>query len=150
MEALIPYLDHLDEITIYELWELCNEKSWFDLRRKVFDGRVSVKYGRVYTDERRIFESLDKMIENNYISWIDRWIEDCIKSGSTREEVIGTIGRWLETQNTVKALQLAAMAVTQIGRRQDVQILNVAIEPQAAADALRADTTFAVRRRSLG
>jgi hypothetical protein len=65
-------------------------------------------------------------------------------------EVIKIIGKWLAVQKSFAALQLAAMAVVQVGRRQDSQILTVAIEPKDAASALRTDTAFAVKRRSLG
>jgi hypothetical protein len=39
--------------------------------------------------------------------------------------------------------------VIQIGRRKDLHILDVPIEPKNAANALLADATFAVRRRRL-
>jgi hypothetical protein len=73
-----------------------------------------------------------------------------MKSGFSPAEVIRIIGTWLATQRTFTALQLAALAVIQIGRRQDLGILTVGMEPNDSAEALVADTTFAVKRRSLG
>jgi len=54
-------------------------------------------------------------------------------------------GKWLATQTSFAALQLAAFTVVHVGRRQDLQILSVPFEPTNAADVLRADTTFAVQ-----
>jgi hypothetical protein len=150
IEALIPYLDHLDELTIYMFWELCNERGWFDLRRKLFDGRISNKYaGRFYLEEDQIVASLDEMVRDKNLYWIDRWFEDYVQTGATAGQVISIIGKWLRAQKTFEALRLAAMALIHAGRRQDLHVLNVAIEPKDEADALLADTAFAVKRRSL-
>jgi hypothetical protein len=149
-EALGPYLDHMEDSTIHTFWEQCNEHGWFDLRRKLFDHRLSNRYSRAYFDENQIISSLDKLVLDKQVHWIDYWIEDYLKSGISPAEVIKIIGKWLAAQRTFAALQLAAMAVVHVGRRQDLIILTVPIEPKGAADVLRADTAFAVKRRSLG
>ena len=59
------------------------------------------------------------------------------------------IGKWLAARKTFPALQLAALAPLHIGQRPDLHILDVAIEPRDAADALRADTAFAIKRQSI-
>jgi hypothetical protein len=139
----------MEESTIYTFWEQCNEHGWFDLRRKMFDGRLSNKYSRAYRDENQIISSLDKLVLDNQIHWIDYSIEEYLKSGISPAEVIKLIGKWLAAQKSFAALQLAAIAVIQIGRRGDLQLLTVPIEPKDAADTLRSDTAFAVKRRSL-
>jgi hypothetical protein len=50
---------------------------------------------------------------------------------------------------TEAALELAAEAVVQIGRRKDLQILDSEIEPRAKVAEIVVDTTFALKRRSL-
>ncbi len=150
-EALGPYLDYMEDQTIYTFWEQCNEHGWFDLRRKLFDRHLSNKYNsRAYLDENQIISSLDKLVLDQQVHWIDYWIEDYLKTGISPAEVIRIIGNWLAVQKTFPAMQLAAMAVVQIGRRRDLQLLTVPIDPKDAADALRTDTEFAVKRRSLG
>ena len=148
--ALGPYLDYMEDSTIYTFWEQCNEHGWFDLRRKLFDHRLSNKYGRAYVDENQIISSLDKLVLEKNVHWIDYWIEEYLKSGFSPADVNTIIGKWLATQTSFAALQLGAFAVVHVGRRQDLQILSVPFEPKDAADVLRADTTFAVKRRSLG
>lgn len=149
-EALGPYLDYLDDHTIYTVWEQCNKRGWFDLRRKLFDPRLSNKYGRACRDEDQIISSLDKLVLDNRTHWIDHQIENYLESGFSPAQIIDIIGQWLAVQKTFVALELAAMALIHVGRRQDLQLLNVPIEPKEAANALRTDTVFAVKRRSLG
>jgi hypothetical protein len=55
----------------------------------------------------------------------------------------------LALRETFAALELAASAVLHIGRREDLGLLTVPIEPKDAAAVLRADTAFGVKRRSL-
>jgi hypothetical protein len=147
IEALIPYLDFLDEHTILTFWEVCNDQGWFDLRQRHFDARVSKKYGRLYIDENAIFAELDRTEAHPY--WIDRDIEDFLKAGIRQEQVMAAISKWLSAKKTLAALTLAAMAVVHAGRREDLKILDVSIEPKDAANALLSDTRFAVHRRTL-
>lgn len=149
LEALAPYLDHLAEHTIYHFWEACNEHGWFDLRRRMFDGRTDRGTARLYLDETSIFASLDEMIANKRGHWITHWIEDYLKSGATAEEIIATFAKWLANRQDFAALELAARALIQVGQRKDLQILDIPSEPDGPSKSLLADTTLAVKRRSL-
>jgi hypothetical protein len=149
LEVLTPYLDYLDELTIYVFWELCNERGWFDLRHRLFDDRVERGNSRLYLDEDRIKASLDEMLTNPRNQWTSFWVESYLKTGATPEEVIVTVQKWLAAQSSLKALEIAAKIVVQVGQRKDVHILELPIEPKSAVDALVADVTFAVRRRRL-
>ena len=60
------------------------------------------------------------------------------------------IGSWLASRATVESLRVAAAALVHIGRRIDLGILTAApVEPRETANAIIADTTFAVMRRTL-
>jgi hypothetical protein len=122
--------------------------GWLDLRRKYFDSRLSPRYAGIYLTEERAMESLDKHAEHQP-SWIDRWIEDYRKAGSTLDEAMSLFGRWLSSRRTMAALGLASTAVVHAGRRQDLSILDIDIEPESHASELRANTRFAVCRRTL-
>ena len=149
IEALVPYLDHLNEHAVYNFWDVCNRRGWFDLRRKYFDTRLDKKYGRGDFDDDRIMAVLDHMIQNNRVYWIDRQIEDIMETGVAAVHLMKIIGNWLSARGTLDALRLAAMAVIHAGSRKDLAILNVSVGPQDAADRLIADTQFAVKRRRL-
>lgn len=149
LEALTPYLDYLAEFTIYVFWELCNDRGWFDLRRRLFDDRVERGNSRLYLDEDRIEASLDEMLTDPRKRWIDLWIEHYLKTGARPEKVIATVQKWLTGRSSLAALELAATVVIQVGRRTDVRVLDIPIEPKSSVDAIVADATFAVRRRRL-
>ncbi len=149
IEALVPYLDHLNEHAIFNFWDACNRLGWFDLRRKYFDACLDKKYGRRDFDDDRIMAAFDDMVQRNHMSWIDRRLEDIIETGVAAERIMKLVEIWLRARSTFDALRLAAMAVIQIGTRKDLAILNVLVAPPEAADSLRADRQFAVRRRRL-
>jgi len=149
LEVLVPYLTYLPEFTIYIFWELCNDRGWFDLRRRLFDDRVERGNSRLYLDEDRIKASLDEMLADPRKRWVDHWIEHYLKTGASPEQVIATVQKWLTGQSSLAALELAATVVIQVGQRKDVHILELPIEPKSAVDALIADVAFAVRRRRL-
>lgn len=149
VEILSPYLCYLDELAIHTFWEECNQLGWYDLRRKILDPLVSRQYNGVYIDKTHIISSLNNLVIDKRIHWIDFSIEQYLKCGFSPPQIITVIGNWLADKKDFAALQLAAEAVIHIGRRQDLQILETGVDPRDAAAALRIDATFAVKRRSL-
>jgi hypothetical protein len=148
IEALIPYLDYLDEMAIHTFWTVCTDLGWLDLRRKYLDNRLSARFEGIYLSEDRAMESLDKHADRQH-SWIDRWIEDYLEAGFTIDEAMGLFARWLSSRRTMAAFRLTSTVVVHAGRRQDLSILDVDIEPEDLASELRANTRFAVCRRTL-
>jgi hypothetical protein len=150
VEALLPYLDYMDDHTIYTFWEACNDRGWIDLRRHGLDERLKGRrFRNLFIDDDQIVSSLDEMLGRSH--WIDHWIEEYLDSGASPDVIMNVMRKWLASHMNLAALQLAAQAVIQVGRRHDLQILDVPIGvPDArAAAALIADTAFAVKRRSL-
>jgi hypothetical protein len=148
VEALVPYLDFFDDLALLRFSKICNQRGWLDLRRQSFDERLRGKFPGLSLGDTEIFSSLDQMVDRQF-SWVDPWVDRYLESGASRDEVITTVGKWLAARKTIAALELASRVVVYIGRRQDLHILDVAIEPKEAAVALLTDTAFAVKRRSL-
>jgi hypothetical protein len=148
IEALVPYLDYLDELPILTFWQVCNDLGWFEMRRKYFDDRLSPRFAGSDVSEERALQSLDEDAKRQH-SWIDRWIDDFLKAGSTIDEVMNLFARWLSSRRTMPAFSLASTAIIHAGRRQDLSILNVEVEPENLASELRANACFAVYRRTL-
>ncbi|MGX7745412.1 hypothetical protein [Rhodopseudomonas parapalustris] len=146
-EALAPYLDMLDEHDICTFWQVCNDRGWYDLRTKYFDARINKKYGHIYIDEEGVLAALDRRIEHPY--WIDHEIEHLQKAGMSLTDVMAIIRKWLESKKSLPALKVAALAVEHAGQRHDLKVLDVAVEPKEAADAIRFNASFAVHRRTL-
>lgn len=149
LESLSNYLSYLGEHTIYTFWELCNDNGWFDLRRRLFDPYVDRKYYRVYLEDSRLSESLDEMLDKNRANWLDHWIEDVLKIGISAEYLLSVVHAWLSKRRSIAALELAADAVVQIGRRKDLQILGMEIEVRTDGSEIIEDRTFALKRRTL-
>lgn len=149
LESLSKYLNHLGDLAIYTFWELCNENGWFDLRQRLFDPHVDRKYRGVYLEDSQLKEALDEMLDKDRGYWLHHWIEDVLKTGISSEHLLAVVCAWLAVRATEAALELAAEAVVQIGRRKDLQILNQEIEPRTKVTEIIADTTFALKRRSL-
>ena len=82
MEAISPYLDHLDWMDISHLWELCNERGWHVYRKAHLDHRLKAN-SRVtaYLEEGRTREDLDNMLlQYPYIN-MREWVESFVSTG---------------------------------------------------------------------
>lgn len=150
IEAVLPYLDLLQEMEIYQLWSACNEHGWFALRRAHLDSRLPSKVrDSVYLDEARVENALDQFLAKKD-PWLDHWLDDFLKSGSSLDDIMTRIGRWLGEKSSIEALDVASRAVLHIGERRHLNLLKTAkIEPAEVAAAIVADTEFGVRRRTL-
>lgn len=152
VEAVVPYLDLLDELAIYDLWNACNEHGWFLLRRAHLDSKFpSNMKGAEYLDAARAMKELDNYLERPRHWLIDYWVDDFLKTGVSLDYVMSLIGRWLYEKTDIRALEIACAAVLHAGDRRHLDLLQQAskIEPREQAAAIVADTAFGVRRRTL-
>ncbi|MDH3601306.1 MAG: hypothetical protein OEU26_16945, partial [Candidatus Tectomicrobia bacterium] len=152
LEALLPFIDLVDDGNVLDLWNLCNERSWYDWRRKNVDFRLSEKWRKTAgVDETLLFEELDEFVNGSRsIGFIEHWIEHFEKRGDPHNRLMTGTKHWLEQRRTIAALKVAAQILTVAGRRDDLTVLNsVEIEPQDEAKAVRNDTEFAVFHRTL-
>jgi hypothetical protein len=150
MEALVPFLDLMDEQTIDRFADVCNEQGWLDFRRKHLDPRLTDPRYAEFKDEENIFRSLDEFAAKDRIYNMDWWLNRFKRSGAGADEIIQWLGQWLAFRKSMQALRVVAEAVAQIGQRKDLIILSVnEIEPADEVRALLADTEFSVKRRTL-
>jgi hypothetical protein len=151
IEALIPYLDLLDNRDIYYLWEECNERGWFALRHTYLDSRFpSSMRGWEYLDPLRAMESLDKFLEERRQWQVTFWIDQFLKTGVSLDHLMSIIKTWLNGKSDIKSLELACTAVLHVGERRHIKFLrSVPIEPKEKADAIIIDTEYGVHRRTL-
>jgi hypothetical protein len=150
--ALLPYIDLVDEMGIYDLWNLCNQQGWYDWRRDHLDQRLSQTWRkRCGIDESLLFEELDEYASDSKpITWIDVWISQFAERGESHNRLIEVIQAWLKEQHSIKALKVVAKILAYSGNRADLTLLeNANIQPTSEADEIRKDTKFAVSRRTL-
>jgi hypothetical protein len=142
-------LSHLAPHEIKSLSDVCNQNGWFSLRRAKLDP-ILRQGGILYEDEAPTLLSLDEMVDKNRVHWLDHWLSDYAKTGATTDTIVASVAAWFAARKTLGALRLVHEMLVHIGRRKDLGILEVDLDPpEAIADAIRADATFAVKRRSL-
>ncbi|MCK4563763.1 MAG: hypothetical protein KAU94_03700, partial [Verrucomicrobia bacterium] len=150
IHALSSYLHLLSEIDIWFLWEACNDKGWFTLRRELLDEHMkSFKRKDLWNSCQAVTE-LDEMISENRIIWIDHWIDRFLKTDVLWSEILTTMTTWLDQRRSFEALQVVASAVVHRGTREDLTALKTYEGmPESETNLLIADTKFAVQRRSI-
>lgn len=147
--ALAPYLHLLSPMDLGTLWEACNDHGWFTIRREILDSRLQPPFLQRRWDRDHAVSEFDKMVAETRIFWVDRWIDDFLKTGVSWSEILATMTAWLDERRSLEALQLVAAAVEHRGTREDLGVLRTYEGmPETAARQLIADTQFAVRRRS--
>jgi hypothetical protein len=146
--ALEPYLDLLAEHDLSDFAQACNENGWFETRRRFFDQHLSHQW--IAWKSEAAAKELDEMLANNRSHWIGHEIEMALKTGVSWSDYLAALTAWFAERRTFEALKLVASALVQHGTRGDLDALRVYEGmPTRAAEVLIADTTFAVRRRSL-
>ncbi|WP_156367075.1 DEAD/DEAH box helicase family protein [Bosea thiooxidans] len=150
IEALAPYLQFIADYTIADIWDVCNSNGWFEIRRRIVDHHLKGTRQYCFINSDALFAELDGFLEKDRGLWIDRWLEDYIKSGATDDFIINSIASWFAERPTKSALELVQQVLMQIGRRVHLPMIDLVIDADAReVDAIRANTVFAVRRRSL-
>lgn len=148
--ALAPYLHLLSPMDIGDLWEACNDRGWFAIRRELLDGRLQPPYLQRGWDRDHAVPELDKMVTEKRLVWIGHWIDDFLKTGVSWSEILATMTAWLDQRRSLEALQVVAAAVEHRGTREDLGALRFYEGmPESAARQLIEDIQFAVRRRSI-
>ena len=151
VEAFVPYLDWLDSHAIFTLWDTCNRLGWFAFRRQHLDVRLDATFReRTILDEPGFFSKLDEQLARGGADWADFLINRYLEQTDRVEDIIELLQKWLGERMTVAAVDLVAAVLRHIGVRRNLRLLSVSgIEPAADLEEIRADTFFAVSRRSL-
>ncbi|NLU97151.1 hypothetical protein B6N13_03445 [Marinomonas sp. UCMA 3892] len=147
--SLIPYLDYMSDNCIFSLWEACNERGWFDLRRKYLDEKYPKNYRQGLWSKSQVTNELDEMVEFSRGYWIDFWIDDYIKTGVLWRDILEVLIEWLDVSKTEKALDLVISALVHKGSREDVTVLEQYMSLSKTANDMISDAKYSVCRRTL-
>lgn len=151
IRGLAAYMSLLSPLDIRSLWEACNDHGWFSLRREVLDRYLEPPYPRGHWDPGDVCSQLDNMVADKHPTWIDYWIDSYLAADVTWSEILEALRAWLHDRRSLAALELLARALEHRGTRSDLHYLKATeVVPHEDAAAVIADTTFAVRRRSIG
>jgi hypothetical protein len=150
MEGLVPYLNDFDDMTIWELWELCNERGWLPFRNAHLDELLSGQWlENSGLNDELIIGELDKRLGYESAHWMGRWVDDHLANGLTVENLFRVVRKWLEARRTVKALETAAPIVIHTGKRADAEVLLAGVDGSDLAAEIVADTRYALQCRRL-
>jgi hypothetical protein len=145
--ALEPYLDLIAVSDLGHIADACNRRGWFDLRKRLLDPRIG-SCRSVWSSESASAQFDSLAVKGGY-HWIDLEVEEALKTGVSWDEYLGAMRVWLAERQTFDALQLLATALAHKGSRRDLSALRIYEGmPVEAAEALIADVTFAVHRRT--
>ena len=145
--ALEPYLNLIAVSDLNAIADACNRQGWFDLRKRLLDARIEDR--RLAWSSKDASAQFDALVANGLPPWIDLEIEDALRTGASWDEFLGAMRAWFERRQTFDALRLLAAALTRKGSRRDLSALRIYEGmPREAAEALIADVTFAINRRT--
>lgn len=150
-EAFRPYLDWLKPFAIFNLWETCNKLGWFAFRRQHLDARLDETFReRTILDQSKFFDELDESIRRGGVEWPDFMIDRYLEQTDRVEDIFELLEKWLKERMSIEAFGFVSGVLRHVGRRDHLKLLSVdGIEPAKDVDEIRADTLYAVSRRSL-
>jgi hypothetical protein len=150
-EAFVPYLDWLEPHAVFSLWDTCNRLGWYAFRRQYLDSRLDETFReRTILDEGGFFRKLDERIARGGEDWADFFIDRYLEQTDRIEDIIVLLEKWLRERSSMSSLNFVAAVLRHIGVRRHLQLLTIGgIEPMTDVQAIRADTIYAVCRRSL-
>ena len=136
--------------TIGDLWDGCNQRGWFGLRRELLDGLLDPAHSRRLWTRPTAKQELDEMASQQRSYFMEHWVDDYLKTDVQWREVLETLSEWLEERRSLDALRLVSAAIRSRGSRADLTVLHTYEgAPEPAYSSLIADTRYAVHRRSI-
>ncbi len=130
LEALTPYLIHLDEGQLCSLFEAANSLGELEWRRTYIDPHMArIERGYCAGDSHSIFRSLDKAIQDDGVHR-DReirahwWFERREKELCNRQQLLGLITEWSRTRSDVESAHFLLSAIAEFGERGDLKLLQ--------------------------
>ncbi|WP_149241657.1 hypothetical protein [Dyadobacter sp. 32] len=150
MNALVPYLEEIDEFSIYQFWDLCNDRAWFEFRKAHLDVRLTGKWRLAAgLDDESIFSELNQRLHFEKNFGLSHWVDRHIKNGLTLETIFSTARKWVQETKSTKALEFFSLIIAYIGDRNHAQILVEESDDSELACDIITDAKFAIDRRSL-
>jgi hypothetical protein len=119
--ALAPYLHLVSPLDRRALWEACNDRGWFTIRRELLDCLLQPPFRWNYDHAASEF---DKMVGVKRLVWIDHWIDNLLKADVSWSEILAMMTAWLDERQSFEALQVVAAAVEHRGTREDLGVLT--------------------------
>lgn len=131
LNSLVPYIDYLGKTTIQSLWSLCNERGWFEFRKKYFDTLLQYS-GLIHTQflsGNKVIQSLNDICVKDHKQWhAKNWVDDYLETGVKEREILDSVFNWIKEQEkiTVDVIETSLAVIVKIGNRSQFQeLLNI-------------------------
>jgi hypothetical protein len=151
LQALEPWLDHLDDLAFQQLEEHCNRLGWRDWRRAHIDDRLPVGgrgSQRTSTSRRAEFDRIADQREPP--PYVRIHLEHMVQAEGDANIVLAELDAWLTERRDLAALRVACAFVVEVAARSELLRLegwrSLAI---LGGDEVVDDYVFALKRRTL-
>ncbi len=133
LKVLLPYMDYIEEMYLSSFSDLCNERGWYEFRKKHLDPRLiktGLKYSEYLNTELAI-QSLNNLLKENRAWEINLCVENFLKAGASEENVINTVFKWVQSRDKISldVINLSLEVILQIGNRDHyLKLLSICSE----------------------
>lgn len=95
--AVQPYLDFLEPLDLFVLWEACTKNGWIDFRQAYLDALVRniPDYAKHLPGDSIDMKDLDRRLAGTIVP-LYIWLEQQQRSGATKAEALAALLSWLQ------------------------------------------------------
>lgn len=146
VEALAPYINLVESSDLSALAENCDRRGWFELRRKHLDPWMpETQRARTRAE---LAHEMDRALGRPFP--MDFTLDHALEAGLDPSDVLATLAGWLPEQPSSDGLRVASDVIQHLGRREDVDLLELwPGDDQIARATAISNSRFAVARRTL-
>ena len=159
LEGLLPYLDNLSKMDIYELFDLCNKRGWIKFRKKYLDQIIIKIDEREYSGflcRKKAIEYLTRIVKERknekHVFWIDFWIDKFQKTGATADYILDIVFDWIKSIDHINIYELktALQAINKAGNRNHFnKLLEVCSNVKEEYKEYFENELYALKRKQL-
>jgi hypothetical protein len=150
---LVPYFDRIDEHNLGQLAEAWQRLKKYDSASKFFEGRFGDQMRKLYSPtEEDLWGELDGYIPDQHSAWrVEHWIERFNRRGDSKSKIIAVLDSWLVKHCDMVGLKIAAEALSLVGNRNDLSMLekHAIVGPVDAIVRVKNNLRFSVYLRTL-
>ena len=150
VRGVLPHVELLSPFSTSRLWEECNRRGWFDIRREHLDGLIREPFPRGWWDREEVESELERICASDGRGWFGFTIDAAIAADVSWSEILSTVLDWFRSRRSIEAFEVVAAAIRERGSRRDLdRLAEVASLLGSVASGVVEDARFAVCRRTL-
>ena len=92
---------------------------------------------------------LDSDLKEGHLSRSFRWLEDGMRRGASREELVSALFEWLQAKKSLTTLKIVGYILSNEGNRLEFARLHQAVSDMPDAEKILGEVQFNIFRRTL-